>query len=45
MVLTVDAFALCLLQDVDLVYHCKKHILDVVAGTCRGLEVLHLVLL
>jgi hypothetical protein len=45
MVLTVDAFSFGLLQDVDLVDHCKKHILDVAARTGRGLEVLHLVLL
>lgn len=45
MVLTVEAFAFGLLQDVDLVDHCKKHILDVAARAGRGLEVLHLVLL
>lgn len=45
LILTVDAFALGLLQDVDLLDHCKKHIFDVAARTGRGLEVLHLVLL
>jgi hypothetical protein len=45
MVLTVNAFAFGLLEHVDLVDHCKKHILDVAARAGRRLEVPHLVFL
>jgi hypothetical protein len=34
-----------LLQDVDFVYHCKKHILDIIGIEGRSLIILHLVLL
>ena len=42
-VIRFQPFSLILLESIDFIDDCKKHIFDVAAGGCRSLEVPHLV--